>query len=140
MKHIERERASEDGGEHMDDAEYEAAQEVVHKLEVIIQELGFVESSEMRAISSSICPSTEDEARPIVQRWYEMGETLLGAAGSVDSLDYRKASLGLQLALAALYHWWGVGEESVKVFDECLLVVEQDADLCYLLDNLHELL
>lgn len=140
MKHAEDERVSEDGGEHMDDVEYEAAQEMVRKLEVIIHDLGFAESPEMRAISSSICPSTEAEAQPIVKRWYEMGEALLDDAGAADSVKYRKASLGLQLALAALYHSWGVGEKSQGVFSDCLLMTEQDEDLKYLLNDLYKLL
>lgn len=140
MKSSEGEKVSDEGNERMDDAEYAAAQDVVRKLEVIIHELGFEESPDMLAISFSTCPDSEAEAEPIVQRWYQMGQALVEAAGQVDSIEYRKAELGFQLAYAALFHWWGVGEKSLEMFNDCLRMVEQDEDLRYLLGDLYKLL
>lgn len=140
MTRIEGEKVSGEGNERMDDAEYAAAQEVVRKLEAMVRALGFEESPDMVAISSSTCPDGEAEAEPIVHRWYQMGQALVEAAGQVDSIEYRKANLGFQLAYAALFHWWGVGEKSLEVFEDCLRMVEQDDDLRYLLDDLHKLL
>lgn len=140
MKRKEGEGAFAESSEHMDDAEYAAAQEVVHKLELVIRELDFEESPEMRVISSSTCPATEAEAEPIVKKWYEMGQALVDAAGQATSIEYRKANLGFQLAYASLFHWWGVGEKSLEVFEDCLRMVEQDEDLRYLLNDLHKLL
>ncbi len=139
MSRHETEQLQDVASEKLSDVEYEASLEFVRKLEVVIEQLGFIESAEMQAISGGACPISEADAQPIVESWYRMGEACLTGCGAVESSDYRRANLGFQLAYAALYHRWGVGELSVGVFDDCLDMAEQDPDLADMKEKLRQL-